>query len=84
MNYKIQLIALILSTVNVNLNWQSYVQTLKPKSRLHFLDAILEPIELSVFSLMGAQRSVSYSPVGSQVLLRKCLSLQHAIIFNQK
>ena len=64
---------LILSTVNVNLNWESYVQTLKAKGRLHFLGAVLEPVQLSVFSLMGAQRSVSSSPVGSPSTIAQML-----------
>ncbi len=64
---------LILSTVNVSLNWESYVQTLKPKGRLHFLGAILEPVELSVFSLMSGQRSVSSSPVGSPSTIAQML-----------
>src|SRR5690606_19341120 len=38
----------ILSTVNVNLDWRSYVKTLAAKGRLHFVGAILEPIEISV------------------------------------
>ncbi|NRA23414.1 MAG: NAD(P)-dependent alcohol dehydrogenase [Oleispira sp.] len=72
---------LILSTVNVKLNWGSYVQTLKPKGRLHFLGAVLEPIELSVFSLMGAQRSISSSPVGSPAMIAQMLefSARHNI-----
>lgn len=56
---------LILATVNVKLDWNSYLATLKPKGRLHFLGATLEPLDLSVFSLIMAQRSVSGSPVGS-------------------
>jgi uncharacterized zinc-type alcohol dehydrogenase-like protein len=72
---------LILSTVNVSLDWGSYVQTLKPKGRLHFLGAILEPIKLSVFSLMGAQRSISSSPVGSPAVIAQMLefSARHNI-----
>lgn len=64
---------LVLSTVNVKLDWASYVQTLKPKGRLHFLGAILEPIEVSVFALMGAQRSISSSPVGSPAVIAQML-----------
>ncbi|MFT4763233.1 MAG: putative zinc-type alcohol dehydrogenase-like protein [Oleispira sp.] len=64
---------LILSTVNVKLDWGSYVQTLKPKGRLHFLGAILEPVEVSVFALMGAQRSISSSPVGSPAVIAQML-----------
>lgn len=64
---------LILSTVNVKLDWGSYVQTLKPKGRLHFLGAIIEPVEVSVFALMGAQRSISSSPVGSPAVIAQML-----------
>jgi uncharacterized zinc-type alcohol dehydrogenase-like protein len=64
---------LILSTVNVKLDWASYVQTLKPKGRLHFLGAILEPVEVSVLALMGAQRSISSSPVGSPAVIGQML-----------
>jgi uncharacterized zinc-type alcohol dehydrogenase-like protein len=64
---------LILSTVNVKLDWASYIQTLRPKGRLHFLGAILEPVEVSVFALMGAQRSISSSPVGSPAVIAQML-----------
>ena len=56
---------LILSTVNVKLDWNLYLDTLKPKGRLHFVGATLEPLDIGVFSLMPAQRSISGSPVGS-------------------
>ena len=64
---------LILSTVNVKLDWGAYMNTLKPKGRLHFLGATLEPIELGVFSLIAAQRQVSGSPVGSPETIRKMI-----------
>jgi uncharacterized zinc-type alcohol dehydrogenase-like protein len=65
---------LVLSTVNVKLNWNQYVNTLAPKGKLHFVGATLEPLDLNVFSLMAGQRSVSSSPVGSPQALRKMLS----------
>jgi len=64
---------LILSTVNVSLNWEAYMQTLKAKGRLHFLGATLEPIQVSVFSMMPAQRSISSSPVGSPTTIAHML-----------
>ena len=72
---------LILSTVNVSLNWEAYMQTLKAKGRLHFLGATLEPIQVSVFSMMGAQRSISSSPVGSPTTLAHMLEFaaRHSI-----
>ena len=64
---------LILSTVNVKLDWNAYVGTLKAKGRLHFVGATLEPIDVSVPMLMGSQRSISSSPVGSPATIKKML-----------
>ncbi len=64
---------LILSTVNVKLDWGNYIQTLRPKGRLHFLGALLEPVAVNVFALMGAQRSISSSPVGSPATIAQML-----------
>lgn len=64
---------LILSTVNVTLNWDAYLGTLKPKGRLHVVGAVLEPLEIPAFSLIMQQRSVSGSPVGSPVTLSKMI-----------
>lgn len=71
----------ILTTVNVKLDWDLYLSTLKPKGRLHFVGATLEPLDLSVFSLIMAQRSVSGSPVGSPATIKKMLdfAVQHQI-----
>ncbi len=64
---------LILSTVNVKLDWNGYLGTLKPKGRLHIVGATLEPLDIGAFSLIMAQRSVSGSPVGSPVTIAKML-----------
>lgn len=56
---------LILSTVNVSLNWDQYINLLNPRGRLHILGALLEPLPISAFSLIMAQRQISGSPVGS-------------------
>ncbi|MDF2178394.1 NAD(P)-dependent alcohol dehydrogenase [Aliiglaciecola sp. CAU 1673] len=63
----------ILSTVNVKLDWNLYMSTLKPRGRLHFVGATLEPLDLSVFSLILFQNSVSGSPVGSPATIKKML-----------
>lgn len=63
----------ILVTVNVNLDWRSYVKMLSKRGRLHFVGVILEPMTLSVSALMDAQRSVSSSPVGSPAMLATML-----------
>lgn len=72
---------LILSTVNVKLDWNAYIATLSPKGRLHFVGATLEPLDISVFPLISGQRSISGSPVGSPASLKTMLSFveQHDI-----
>jgi len=64
---------LIISTVNVKLDWNAYVATLAPKGRLHFVGATLEPLDIGVFPLIGGQRSISGSPVGSPAVIKKML-----------
>jgi alcohol/geraniol dehydrogenase (NADP+) len=64
---------LILSTVNVNLDWNAYIATLRPKGRLHFVGATLEPLDIGVFPLILRQCSVSGSPVGSPSSIKKML-----------
>jgi uncharacterized zinc-type alcohol dehydrogenase-like protein len=63
----------IISTVNVKLDWNRYLGTLAPRGRLHFVGATLEPLDINVFALIGQQRSVSGSPVGSPATIRKML-----------
>lgn len=64
---------LIISTVNVELDWGAYINTLRAKGRLHLVGAVLEPMKISVMALMGGQRSVSSSPVGSPAVITKML-----------
>ncbi|HXG29440.1 MAG TPA: NAD(P)-dependent alcohol dehydrogenase [Nevskiales bacterium] len=55
----------ILVTSNVTLEWGAYIGALAPHGRLHVVGAVLEPIPVSTFGLMGGQRSLSSSPTGS-------------------
>lgn len=64
---------MVISTVNVKLDWSLYIGTLKPKGRLHFVGATLEPVEFSAFSLIMGQRSISGSPVGSPAVIADML-----------
>src|SRR3954463_9643069 len=57
---------LLISTVNVKLDWDAMINTLAPNGRLHNVGAVVEPIPVSAFSLISAQRSVSGSPPGSR------------------
>ena len=71
----------IISTVNVKLDWNLYLSTLKPKGRLHFVGATLEPLDLGAFGLIGGQKQVSGSPVGSPATIAQMLefAVQHNI-----
>jgi len=64
---------LIISTVNVKLDWNLYVSTLTKRGRLHFVGATLEPLDVGVMGLMGAQRSITASPVGSPATIATML-----------
>lgn len=63
----------ILSTVNVKLDWNAYVATLRAKGRLHFVGVTLDPLDLGVFPLIMGQRSVSASPSGSPANIARML-----------
>jgi alcohol/geraniol dehydrogenase (NADP+) len=58
---------LLISTVNVKLDWDSIIGTLAPNGRLHVVGVVLESIPVAAFSLISQQRSVSGSPSGSPV-----------------
>ncbi len=64
---------LILSTVNVPLDWNAYLETLKPRGRMHMLGAVTQPLNLNLIPMMFNQLSVSSSPVGSPSTIRKML-----------
>jgi uncharacterized zinc-type alcohol dehydrogenase-like protein len=64
---------LLLSTVNVNLDWGAYLASLKPRGRLHLLGVLVEPVELAHIPMLFGQLSVSASPVGSPLTIRRML-----------
>lgn len=64
---------LVIVTVNVPMDWEAVLATLAPKGRLHFVGAVLEPMQVQAFSLIGGQRSISGSPIGSPANMAKML-----------
>jgi len=64
---------LLISTVNVTLDWDAMIGTLAPNGRLHVVGAVLDPIPVAAFSLILQQRSVSGSPAGSPVAIATML-----------
>lgn len=64
---------MILSTVNVSLNWPKYMDALAPKGRLHIVGATLDPIPIMSFNLISGQKGVSGTATGSQAVVAKML-----------
>jgi alcohol/geraniol dehydrogenase (NADP+) len=73
---------LLISTVNVKLDWDALIGTLAPNGRLHVVGAVLEPIPVAAFALILGQRSVSGSPTGSPVAIGTMLDFasRHNIV----
>ena len=55
----------ILSTVNVDLDWNAYFTALAPKGRFHFVGVLPNPVAVPAFPFILGQKSVSGSPLGS-------------------
>lgn len=64
----------ILNTVNVTLNWQTYIDALAPKGQLHFVGAVPEPISTPVMPLIMGQKSISGSPTGGPGVVQDMLA----------
>jgi alcohol/geraniol dehydrogenase (NADP+) len=55
----------VLSTVNADLDWPTYIATLRPKGRLHFVGVAPSPVSTQLFPLILGQKSLGGSPLGS-------------------
>jgi len=64
----------ILVTANVTLDWPVIINALAPKGRLHVVGAVLEPIPVGAFALIGGQKSISGSPLGSPSTTAKMIT----------
>jgi len=54
----------IISTLNIELQWDAFAAMLRPRGRLHIV-GLAPKIEVAIFSLLGGMKSISCSPVGS-------------------
>ncbi|MEB3337564.1 MAG: zinc-binding dehydrogenase, partial [Leptolyngbyaceae bacterium] len=72
---------MILSTVNVDLDWGSYIAALRPKGRLHFVGVVPNAVQAYAFSLIAGQKNLSGSPLGSPVTTARMLNfaVRHGI-----
>ncbi|MCW5958881.1 MAG: NAD(P)-dependent alcohol dehydrogenase [Pyrinomonadaceae bacterium] len=64
---------MILSTVNVSLNWRLYLAALAPKGRLHLVGATLEPIPVGSFDLIMNQKAITGTATGSPIVVRQMI-----------
>src|SRR5271170_5405563 len=64
---------LLISTVNVKLDWDAMISTLAPNGRLHVVGAVVEPIPVASFALIMGQINISGSPTGSPVAIETML-----------
>lgn len=63
----------ILSTIAADVNWAAYMNALGPRGRLHTVGVPPKPFQLHAFQLIGQQRSLSGSPLGSPATIRQML-----------
>ena len=65
---------LVLSTVNVSLDWNAILSTLKPRGKLRMPGAVTQPLDINLLpDMMFKQLSVGSSPVGAPVVIRQML-----------
>ncbi|MDJ0660389.1 MAG: NAD(P)-dependent alcohol dehydrogenase [Crocosphaera sp.] len=63
----------IISTVNADLDWNGYINALRPKGKLHFVGVTPNPLSVAIFPLILGQKTVSASPLGSPHTIGKML-----------
>jgi uncharacterized zinc-type alcohol dehydrogenase-like protein len=64
---------LLIVTVNVPLDWEALINALGPGGRMHLVGVVGQPIPVTAFPLIAAQRSLSGSPTGSPVAIATML-----------
>ena len=55
----------VISTVNVPLDWTSYLVTLRPKGKLILVGVVVEPIQFGMFPMLVGEKVISSGAVGS-------------------
>jgi uncharacterized zinc-type alcohol dehydrogenase-like protein len=66
---------LIISTINADLDWAAFVNTLRPHGTLCFVGAPAKPISLPAFPLISVARSVCGSNTGSPAGIAEMLDV---------
>ncbi len=65
----------ILTTLNADQDWSSYLQALRPNGTLWFVGVPPSPVSVHAFPLVSGMRTVGGSPVGSPFRLREMLDV---------
>ena len=63
----------IICTANADLDWNTYIQALRPKGRLHFVGVAPNPVATHIFPLIDGQKSITASPLGSPATIAQML-----------
>jgi alcohol/geraniol dehydrogenase (NADP+) len=65
----------LLTTINADQDWGTYIQALRPTGTLCFVGVPPSPIALQAFPLISGLRSVTGSPIGSPHMLREMMDV---------
>ncbi|WP_347454210.1 NAD(P)-dependent alcohol dehydrogenase (plasmid) [Acinetobacter sp. ANC 7454] len=65
---------LILSTVNVGLQWNEYLKLLSPRGAFHFVGAVLTPAQIDPSILMARSIQLTGSDTGTPATLKQLLA----------
>lgn len=63
----------LLTTVNIKLDWQVYLEMLRPNGRLIVIGAVNEPLEIPAGAIISGQKGVIASVIGSRHLIQEML-----------
>jgi uncharacterized zinc-type alcohol dehydrogenase-like protein len=63
---------MLLVTVNVDLNWDGYINALRPRGKLHIVGAA-PSVSATIFPLIIGQKSIGGSPLGSPATMATML-----------
>jgi alcohol/geraniol dehydrogenase (NADP+) len=63
---------MVLVTSNVDLDWDAYINTLRPGGKLHIVGAASQ-VKATIFSLISSERSIGGSPTGGPATILRML-----------
>jgi len=66
---------LLLTTINADLDWGVYLQTIRPTGTLCFVGVPPSPVSVHAFPLISGLRSITGNPTGSPWRLKEMLDV---------